>query len=527
MLKRTIALMLVLLMVVLTGCGKTDNTETPQKPQNVTETKESYELQLLYCANDTLNPYKTISKLNAELGLLLFDSLFKYDNEFETIYVLATSLETVDNVCTITLRNAKFTDGSTVTADDVVYSYNLALQSERFKGSLYEISSVVAVDTSHIAFTLNCTDPYFEKLLTFPIIKAGSDTLKNEDNVELPPIGSGRYVFDEKNAKLLKNEGHYSADNNITEISLINAPDSESMEHYVEIGATDIYFAEMTDDTIIRMSSKKVSVNQTNLVYIGINHNYSPLKSDAVRFAISAALSRKDIATKAFYANATAATGFFHPSFKVVSDYQSINPLTDEKISIENLANIGYNELNTDRYYENDNGKILEFTLLVNKDSPSKVSAANLIAEQLANVGIKITVNALGINEYFSALQNGHFQLYLGEVKLLPNMDMRSLVINGGSAAYGMVSPPIYYNEDGSISTQYFDNETSYVSVVNGFYSGKNTIIDVASALQSSMPIIPLVYKNSLVFYSKDIEDVYSPSYSDIFISIDKYIVKK
>ncbi|MBQ5910661.1 MAG: hypothetical protein IIW94_01460 [Clostridia bacterium] len=527
MLKKTIALLLVLLMVVFTGCGKTEQTEKPQTPQDVTESKESYELQLLYCANDTLNPYKTISKLNAELGLLLFDSLFKYDNEFETVYSLATSAETVDNVCTVTLRNAKFSDGSTVTADDVIYSYNLALSSARFKDTLYEISSAVAVDTSHVAFTINCADPYFEKLLTFPIIKAGSDTLKNEDNVELDPIGSGRFIFDEKNAVLLKNENHYSAGGNISKITLINAPDSESMEHYVEIGATDIYFAEMTDDTIIRMSSKKVSVNRTNLVYLGINHYYAPLKSDAVRFAISAALSRKDIATNAFYANATAATGFFHPAFKVVSDYQSINPVSDEKISVENLANIGYNRLNDDRYYENENGKILEFSLLVNKDSASKLAAANLIAEQLADVGIKITVNALGINEYYSALQNGHFQLYLGEIKLLPNMDVRSLVINGGSAAYGIAPQPVYYAEDGSISTDYFDNETSYVSVVNGFYEGKNGIIDVASALQSSMPVIPLVYRNSLVFYSKDIEDVFSPSYSDIFISIDKYIVKK
>lgn len=534
MIKRIICVILAALMLFLAGCGNEDINSGENKPQGNAPSALSHELQLLYCANDTMNPYKTISKLNAELGLLLFDSLVKYNNEFETVYSLASKAKREDKVWTVTLRSANFTDGSKVTADDVVYSYNLARQSQRFEGLFYEVESVVAVDSSNVAFTLNCVDPYFENLLTFPIIKAGSDELKNEDNVELIPIGSGRFIFDEKKAVLIKNENYFADKSSIEKINLINAPDSESMAHYVEIGATDIYFAEMNDDSIIRMSSKKVSVNRNNLIYIGVNHNYGPLKSDELRFAISAAISRTDIVTRAFYTNATAATGFFHPSFKEVSDYQSINPASDQKISVENLEKIGYNILNDDRFLENSQGKVLELTLLVNKDSASKLSAANLIAEQLAAVGVKLTINALDRNSYFSALQNGQFQLYLGEIKLLPNMDFRSLIISGGSAAYGMVAPfvpnPDEETEEWSEETEvipYFDNETSYVSVVNGFYSGKNTIIDVASSLQSSMPIIPVAFRNSLLFYSGDIEDVFSPSYCDIFISIDKYIVKK
>ena len=534
MIKKIICVILAVLMLLLTGCNNNDAPSGESKPQGSAPTAASTELQLLYCANDTMNPYKTISKLNAELGLLMFDSLVKYNNDFETVYSLASNIKTEDKVCTVTLRNAYFSDGSKVTADDVIYSYNLAKESSRFKDLFYEVESVVALDASSIAFTLNCFDIYFEKLLTFPIIKLGSDQLKNEDNVELAPIGSGRFILDEKKAVLVKNGNYFGEKGNIEKINLINAPDTESMAHYVEIGATDIYFAEMNDDSIIRMSSKKISVNRNNLIYIGINHNYGPLKSDELRFAISAAISRSDIVTRAFYTNATAATGFFHPALKDVSDYQSINPEADEKISIENLEKIGYNILNDDRFLENSNGKLLELTLLVNKESSSKLLAANLIAEQLAAVGVKLTVNALDESSYFSALQNGHFQLYLGEIKLPPNMDFRSLLISGGSASYGMVAPysPItdeaeQTTEDATEEVPYFDNETSYVSVLNGFYEGKNTIIDVASSLQSSMPIIPVAYRNSLLFYSGDIEDVFSPSYADIFISIDKYNVKK
>lgn len=545
MIKKIISVLLCFLLIFMVGCSSAQENASEQAPQNGSASSASSELQLLYCANDTMNPYNTISKLNAELGLLLYDSLVKYTNEFETVYCLASDISLEENVCTVAIKNTVFSDGSKLTSKDVLYSYNLAKGSSRFSSFFYEVTSVDTPDAEHIVFTLNCSDPYFANLLTFPIIKEGSDQLKNEDNVELNPIGSGRFVFDDKNAVLLRNTKHFSGSGSIEKINLINAPDNESMAHYVEIGATDIYFADSTDDSIIRMDSQKVTVNRNNLIYLGINHNYAPLKADELRFAISAAISREEIKTKAFYANATVAAGFFHPSIKGLSAYQSINPASDEKISVENLAKIGYNKLNSDGYYENDAGKIVELSILVNSESASKVAAANLIAERLGAVGIKATVNAVKKEAYFAALANGQFQLYVGEIRLLPNMDIRSLLVSGGSAAYGMAAP-VVPEEDEALTEEpaeeeteaetedevlpeepVLDNETAYLSVIEGFYHGENSLADLASSLLSSMPVIPLVYRDSFVFYSNEIESVYSPSFCDIFISVDKYIVKK
>jgi peptide/nickel transport system substrate-binding protein len=345
------------------------------------------------------------------------------------------------------------------------------------------------------------------------------------------PIGSGKFVFSKDGDSLIPNPKHYDASLKISKIKLINAPDSESMQHYVEIGATDIYYAQMWDDTIIRMSGKKTDVNLNNLIYLGINHNYAPLKSADIRYAISSAVSRSTLATRAFNTNAVPATGFFHPDWKEVSDFQTIQPTADLKISVENLANIGYNRLNEDGYYENMHGNILEFTLLVNSDSATKLAAAQLIADQLKSAGIKITLVPLSKDAYFSALKAGQFQLYLGEIKLLPNMDMRSLVAAGGKAAYGIVNatqPTVTEDQtENTTAEEYFDSETSYAQVVKGFYKGENTIADVASSLLASMPVIPLLYRSSILFYAGDIEDVASPSCYDIFFSIDNYKFKQ
>ena len=75
MIKKIVCLLLCLLLIFTVGCSSAQEDVGEETPQGGTASTLSGELQLLYCANDTMNPYKTISKLNAELGLLLYDSL--------------------------------------------------------------------------------------------------------------------------------------------------------------------------------------------------------------------------------------------------------------------------------------------------------------------------------------------------------------------------------------------------------------------------------------------------------------------
>jgi len=399
------------------------------------------------------------------------------------------------------------------------------------------------IEDGAVRFDLKKNDPYFYRLLGFPILKNGSDQLKNEDNVELVPIGTGRFVFGDKSKKLTANPKYFGEKPSVTEITLINAPDGESMEHYVEVGATDIYYADGGDENIIRMSGQKTPVNLNNLVYLGINHDYGPLRSDDLRHIISSAISRKLIVSEAFYSNGVAATGFFHPEWSVTQGYQTLSDSANLKICVENLANIGYNRLNEEGYYENKSGKILELDLLVNRDSYTKLSAANLIKKQLGEAGIKINVKTSSSEQFVNALKNGQFQLYLGEIKLNRNMDISSLVLKGGSAAYGMPEAPKKSEnkkdeddkkEEGSFDMpeeeeipEDFDGETSYISVIEGYYKGENSVTDIASALLSSMPVIPLLYRSAVVFYSDEIENIGEVSCYDIFFSADKYKVKK
>lgn len=524
------AILLALTMLTLCACkDRPDSGGSSSDGVTVQPEASAQQIQLLYCSNDTLDPYETINKLNAEIGKLLFDSLTVCSNEFEAVNILAQSVTVEGNICTVKLRQANFSDKTPVTSDDVLSSYSLAKKSSLYSNLFYGVKNVYAKDSSTVVFELSRNDPYFANMLTFPIIKKGTDDLKNEDNVEIVPTGSGRYVFSAEENALLANPEHYSKAEYIPRITLIDAPDTESVEHYVEIGAADLYYTDPVNGNIIRMSGQKISLNMNDLVYIGINHNYAPLSDPQLRYAISSAVDRTAICDTAFYKNAVAANGFFHPDWAVTSGYQTLQTGAVTKIAIENLEQIGYNNLDSAGYRKNSSGNTLALTLLVNRNNASRVAAAEQIKTQLASVGIKLTVNAVSAENYFSALESGSFQLYLGEARLTPNMDIGELVLPGGKAAYGIIS----YADEGTSSEVTSSEDTAeveepvvrenYEAVLRSYYAGETEISNVATALLTDMPVIPVAYRSSLLFYSANISSVGRASVSDIFLSVDKF----
>lgn len=532
--KKLICALLCLLMLSLAGCRENNTESSSSALPPVIQTAAKNSIELLFCYSDTFNPYTATTDINRTLCKLMFDPLIKLDNSFEPVYCLASSAQMSGNTCTVTLKNAVFSDGSAISASDVVYSYNLAKASTTaYASQLYEVSSAVARDNLTVVFNLTRNDPYFINLLDFPIIKSGSDKITDADGVIQPPIGSGRYIPSADRRTLIQNSKYHGSKGEITEIKLTDAPDADSVSHYVEVGTADLYYTDLADGNIVRMSGKKADINLNHLVFIGINDAYEPLSSKDIRYAISSALDRKAIVQSAFYNNALPATGFFSPAFEEVKSVQTLSETSNLEIALENLGRIGYNSKSAEGYMVNSSGKYPSFTLLVNKENHSRLLAANLIAKQLKAAGIDIRVIEKSYADYTAALSSGNFQLYLGEVKLLNNMDMSGLVIPGGSAAYGVGANAVAdgteapADDTSAEEAEQTPTALSCKDMIDGFYAGNKTVTDVAGTLLTEMPQIPVCYRLGLLFYSSDIENGVEASVSDIYFSIERYTFKK
>ena len=534
-LKKIAALIIAGMLLLLSGCrGNTDNTSSslPDGTVDASLLERNY-ITLLYSASDTFNPYTATTDTNRQLCKLIYEPLLKLDNEFNVNYSLAERVELDGKLCTVTIKNTRFSDGSTITAEDVVYSFNLAKKSStEYAYKLYSAESATAKDSRTVVFKLAKADPYFTNLLDFPILKSGSEKQTTSDSVALPPIGCGRYKVDGSLTKLVLNKTSLAnaSDYSIKEIRLINAPDSESLSHYVEIGAADMYYSDISDGNILRMSGKKVNININHIVYIGVNHSYGDLGLNELRQAISAGIDRAAVCRDGYYNNAIAATGFFNPLWEPVKSVQNIETAANQEITIENLEKIGYNSID-DSGIRKKGGIRLQFNMLVNSENRTRVASAQLIAKQLSACGIKINVVEKSYEDYKAALESGDFQLYLGEVALTPNMDLSSLVNEGGSAAYGVKKQTddkdeALADEAAEDTENVQENEESSATaaqLIEGLYNGLNTVADVASVLQTEMPFIPVCYRTGVLFYNDHIENVNNSSASDIYFSIESY----
>lgn len=549
--KKTITFLLLIIYSILlfSGCNEADNTQSDGAFYDSAQTskKTSETISLLYSSKDSLDPYTCVTEQNADLSQLIFDPLLIIDNQYEIEYRLAKNVEVSNNVCTIKLINAKFSDGSSVTADDVVFSFNKAKNSKttRHSAALKYASYATANDTTTVVISLKRNDPYFANLLTFPIMKKGSDQLKDTDNQSLVPIGAGRYVFDNQTATLTLNPNYYGAVSVIKTIETVDCPDTESVTQAINSGMVDHYFSDLSGNTIPKMNGTSLSIAQNRIVFLGINSKNPQLSNSLFRQAISSAIDRQEICKSAYYGYASPALGPVPTIWSQAEGMLSIQSSSNAEISKNNIELAGYTKKDKDGFYLLKNDSPITFTLLVNANNNSRSLAADMISKTLANVGIKIKIKSVNETQYYAMLRSGSYDLFLGEIRYEDNMDLSGIISiesaskllpNSTSSEENIsTSSKISSKPTISVSSDVSDNLSNSsaeeivvpgeitlttIDAYNGFYNGNYSLQDLITAFNAELPVIPICFKNGMVIYSDKFGSGITPSKTELFHGI-------
>lgn len=189
----TLSLMVALTATALVGCTSSSSKESNSKSQVTNERKANNEL----IAAVTYEPEEGFDATESDHGdmtRVFFSTLFQRDKDLGMKNDLAESHEISEDRLTWTVKireDVKFTDGEPLTAEDVVYTYEIAKNS----GSSIDLTmleSVKQVDEYTIEFKLNNPQSTFiEKLARVGIVPKHAHNEGFADN----PIGSGPYKF--------------------------------------------------------------------------------------------------------------------------------------------------------------------------------------------------------------------------------------------------------------------------------------------------------------------------------------------
>ena len=144
--KRFLAL-LAIFAFLLSSCAPETVPEPEDSPLSAPEfTPNNKTFGVAFTESDGCDPYKTPSKLNAELMGLVCEGLFYVDTSFSPVPCLCESFTNNGASYTFNIKQGvTFSDGSELTASDVEYSLRAALeQGSSYATRLSDITSVKA-----------------------------------------------------------------------------------------------------------------------------------------------------------------------------------------------------------------------------------------------------------------------------------------------------------------------------------------------------------------------------------------------
>lgn len=304
-------------------------------------------------------------------------------------------------VYTITLVDAVFQNGDPVTANDVVFSYNRAIESGRFNYATDMIDSVEAVDDSTVQFTL--LYPYSAIDHTFYTVKISSEREVTElgDSYGTGPhtAGTGPYyvsAYDPAGNIVLKaHEDYWGGAPDIKTVEYVLITEDSAAVIAYENGEIDfMQNAPTTDwDSLVKASGENNAIlkgNNIRSVYINYRSetNDGILANELVRKAICYAIN-KDAINNVVTNGLGVPTSEYIPSSYVETAPSADNFETypyDPDKAIELLHEAGY----TDEQLQA--GVSIGTLTTYGAATGEKAKAAQVVQSNLEAVGLKCDI---------------------------------------------------------------------------------------------------------------------------------------
>ncbi len=473
--KRIIATILLFCMmlavsVTFTSCNNDDATGNDDGSTSPTGA-ESIGLRLPYSREDGMNPFTAKSLMNNSIMPLVYSGLYAVDENYNAVPDLATGAEFHQNTMVVTLGSKRFSDGTSINADDVVYSFHKAKESVYYASALTFFTDVSAANSKTVTFTMNFKNIYAAALLTFPIVKQNS-----AENASILPIGSGRYEYSATTeGGVLKQNTKYSSETYETdEITLVNQSSSQSLLHGLVINNYDGVFDDLSDGASQRINASTAHVDLNNLIYFGLNPN-AAFSEPELRKCLSVVIDREA------FVNAGLEGYGFDTSIPFNPNWYAAKDVAEKKQNVSEAEKYLASKLK---------GRTLN--ILVNSDNNFKVKIAETLKNRLAEIGINSNITAETFATYAGGVSGGYYDIYIGEYKLTNDMNISALISDEVLLA-------------------------SYAEML----AGNTKCSDFMTLFNESQPFIPVAFRTGVLAYSRSVETEVAPlpnnPYGNIF----------
>ena len=449
-------LLLLLCALLLAGCTADDGGYTPtgdaltydedytgpvvtRPPQD-----DKQSLVLAYYPDQTLNPYRCTDFTNRALFSLIYQGLFAVDRDYRVEPMLCKQYSVSADMCTYTfyLENATFSDGSVLTAADVAASLTAAKESPIYSGRLHYVESVEASGGA-VVVQLKTACENLPLLLDIPILKASQLELDT-------PLGTGPYQFSYTSLQR-RTDWWCNPQMEITapSIALLQAESVTHIRDQFEFADLSLVCADPGSDHYAdyRCDYELWDCENGIFLYMTFCKESAVFSDPEVRAAMTHAIDR-DLLVSDYYRDFARSTTL--PA-------SPLSPYYSHTLA----AKYGYDPEKFEKVIRDKALTDSPVILLVNKDDSLRVRVARTIGDMLTECGLTVQLEALSADECLEKLRYRTFDLYLGQTRLSPNMDLSAFFSESGALSWGGVNDVAAY----ALCLQALENHGNYYTL--------------------------------------------------------------
>jgi peptide/nickel transport system substrate-binding protein len=357
---------------------------------------------------DQLDPHKTSAYASFQVLENVFDTLVEPDEELTMQPALAESWETSEDglTWTFTLREGvKWHNGRDLVADDVVFSYDRIIDEELANSYRFAtVADVTAPDPRTVVITV--TQPTPNLLANIGAFKGMAIVAKeNVADITREPIGTGPFRFESyapgDSLEIVRNDDYWG-----DEVALDGVRYTFVSEPTVALTNLQGGQAQWTDNLPPQQVEELKggdeltveTVASNDYWYFAANQARKPFDDPRVRQALAYGIDREQITEAATFGLATVNQTAIPEGSTFALDHAPYERDVDKAKSLLQEAGV------TGR---------LPLDLMVTNEYPETVSAAQVMQDQLADIGVDVEVRTLDFAAWLDAQGKGEFDVFM------------------------------------------------------------------------------------------------------------------
>ncbi|HZB87232.1 MAG TPA: ABC transporter substrate-binding protein [Terracidiphilus sp.] len=445
---------------------------------------------------------------------LIFDGLVAHDASFRFTPALAASWEQPDpRTYIFHLRGGvQFHDGRTLTARDVAWTINSTRDGTVIspKAATYaSVANVEARDPLTVVFHLKEPDNFLLRNLStgaIGIVPAGSGR-----EFWRHPVGTGSFRFVsqqiDQDVVLERNLQSWNVVPKIVRVRFAVVPDAITQALELEKGSGDVEVNSLPMDALPELARRPElavdAVPGTQIQYLAFNVRDPLLKDARVRQAIACAIDRRSIIDSVLHGHARIASSLLPPSHWAWTgdvDRYDYDP-----------ARAGH-LLDAAGYPRRANGVRLHLTMKTSTDEDTRLLAA-ILQQQLARVGIALSLRSNEFATFYADVTRGAFQMY----------SLRWIGGNEQPDIFGYAFSTARFSPKGANRSHYsnprLDGLLDDAAVSSDMARRRTDYVEAQQILAHDLPALNLWYKDTVVVHNRRLVNVRpSPSGSYTFL---------